>query len=87
MIQDNKDAVYFITDTQLEEIVENTVKKLKEYERRENLADKEQLRPADYWAEKLGVDRSTLWRWEKQGKISPTRIGGKVFYKASDFQK
>lgn len=29
------------------------------------------------------VDRSTLARWEKEGVLSCTRIGGRVFYKRS----
>ena len=28
----------------------------------------------------LGVDRSTLWRWEKEGYLKPIRIGRKVRY-------
>ena len=28
----------------------------------------------------LGVDRSTLWRWEKEGYLKPVRIGRKVRY-------
>lgn len=34
----------------------------------------------------LGVQRSTLWRWEKQGLLVPVRIGAKVLYRASDIQ-
>ncbi len=28
----------------------------------------------------LDVDRSTLWRWEKEGYLKPVRIGRKVRY-------
>lgn len=28
----------------------------------------------------LDVDRSTLWRWEKDGYLKPVRIGRKVRY-------
>ncbi len=28
----------------------------------------------------LGVDRSTLWRWDKQGYLKPQRIGRRVRY-------
>ncbi len=31
----------------------------------------------------LGVDRSTLWRWEKEGYLRPIRIGRKVRYQLS----
>lgn len=36
------------------------------------------------FAERLRVDKSTLWRWCKAGILKPTRIGSKVFYKESD---
>lgn len=39
--------------------------------------------PAQF-AEKWQVDKSTLWRWVKEGKLKKTVIGGKVFYKDSD---
>lgn len=32
------------------------------------------------FAKKHNVDKSTLWRWCKAGILTPTRIGGKVFY-------
>lgn len=32
------------------------------------------------------VDKSTLWRWEKAGYLSPVRIGTKVFYKKSQLE-
>lgn len=38
-------------------------------------------------SEKLGVDRSTLWRWDKNGYLRKTRVGGKVRYKLSDIEK
>lgn len=34
--------------------------------------------------EMLGVDRSTLWRWEKTEYLVPVRFGGKVRYRMSD---
>lgn len=33
---------------------------------------------------RLGVDPSTLWRWEREGYLTPSRIGRKVLYKESD---
>lgn len=39
--------------------------------------------PAEF-AKKHNVDKSTLWRWCKAGILTPTRIGGKVFYYESD---
>lgn len=35
-------------------------------------------------ADRLGVDLSTLWRWDKQGYLRATRIGGKVYYSEAE---
>lgn len=38
-------------------------------------------------ATKIQTTKVTLWRWAKQGYLSPVRVGGKVFYKESDIKK
>ena len=35
-------------------------------------------------SQRLGVDPSTLWRWERDGYLIPSRIGRKVLYNESD---
>ncbi len=35
-------------------------------------------------AKRLGVDPSTLWRWERDGYLVPIRLGRKVLYNESD---
>ncbi len=35
-------------------------------------------------ARRLGVDPSTLWRWDKAGYLKPVHQGRKVFYRESD---
>lgn len=44
-----------------------------------------QLKPLNYWIKKLNFNRSTLFRWENNGLIKPTRLGGKVYLRQSDF--
>ena len=39
------------------------------------------------FANKHNVDKSTLWRWCKAGILTPTRVGGKVFYYESSLMK
>lgn len=34
----------------------------------------------------LGVDPSTLWRWEKRDYLRPIKIGGKSRYKLSEIK-
>lgn len=39
---------------------------------------------ANETAKHLGVDISTLWRWDKTGYLKKVKRGSKVFYKESD---
>lgn len=41
----------------------------------------------DQVAKILSVDRSTLWRWSKQGYLTPMEVGGKRRYRMSDVNK
>lgn len=36
---------------------------------------------------KLRVDTSTLWRWDKSGYLKKIKIGGKIRYRESDVLK
>lgn len=37
--------------------------------------------------ELLGVNSTTLWRWDRDGYLKPVRIGAKVLYKRSDIDR
>ena len=37
-------------------------------------------------AELLKVDLSTLWNWQKKGKLIPVGIGNRVYYRRSDIE-
>lgn len=39
---------------------------------------------AEQVAQRLGVTRATLWRWDKMGYLTGTKFGKKVRYKESD---
>ena len=41
----------------------------------------------DQVAKILDVDKSTLWRWRKQGYLIPIEVGGKRRYRMSDVKK
>ena len=38
-------------------------------------------------ADKLGVDVSTLWRWDKSGYLKKIKVGNKIRYRESDVLK
>ena len=45
------------------------------------------LVPKEEVVRMLGVDPSTLWRWEHAGYLRPVRIGVKVKYRKGDLDK
>ena len=67
----------------LELAVQNFVDKL--LVQRENKP--ETYLTAEETAKRLGVDRSTLWRWNKEGYLLAIKIGSKVRYKLSDVER
>ena len=38
-------------------------------------------------AERLSVDLTTLWRWDKTGYLRKVKIGKKIFYRNSDIER
>lgn len=38
-------------------------------------------------AKMLNVAQSTLWRWAKEGYLTPVKVGAKVLYRASDIDR
>ena len=56
------------------------------------LLDQRESKPEVYLtagetAKRLKVDRSTLWRWNKEGYLVSTKVGSKVRYKLSDVER
>lgn len=37
-------------------------------------------------AARLGVDLSTLWRWDRSGYLRPVRLGRTVYYRLADIE-
>ena len=55
--------------------------------RREIEADKERPTMTRHQAARaLNINLTTLWRWAKDGYLSPVKIGSKVLYRASDIE-
>lgn len=69
--------------TSLFEGLQNQIKELKE--------NFEPKNPTEYLtrnevAELLKCDLSTLWNWQKKGKLIPYGIGNRIYYKRSDIE-
>lgn len=62
-------------------LIEKTKRELEETIKTEKIET--QLSPKEV-SGMLGVDLSTLWRWQKRGYLVPVEVGGKRRYKMSD---
>lgn len=58
-----------------------------EHNRNSVSVPKEKYLTAQEAAEKLGVDVSTLWRWDKTDFLKKIKVGKKIFYRESDILK
>lgn len=79
--QDTPIIQYVVNKEDLSHIIRDIIAdKIEEYEttKKDRLLSKKQV------AERIGVDRSTLWRWEKENYLVSIRFGKKVRYKESD---
>ena len=76
-----KAPVLLVTGAELEEAFRTILSELLA----EKVAEsRERKIPRREVARRLGVDPSTLWRWEKASYLKPVRQGNKVFYRESD---
>lgn len=77
-------SMYIMSADDLEsviyKIIQDKGEKSKSKKDEEFLTIKEVIR-------KLGVSRTTLWRWEKNGYLTPIRVGNKVRYNSSEINK
>lgn len=81
----NQNQIVLVSINDLTALMEKTFAKCMEENSRENLADKQELKPLGYWLEKKNLDRTTVWRWEHDGKIKLTRIGRKIYASEETF--
>ena len=96
MLESVQQAVtyYTLTEQQLNNIVSRSVTQTLEglgislnHDKTKLTNSKDEYKPIAYWLKELNVDRSTLWRWQEKGYITPTRMGRKLFFCQKDFDK
>lgn len=76
-------TLMIISKGDLERVVQNAVDRLLETREKKP----EVYLSTEETAKRLDVDRSTLWRWNKDGYLVPTKWGGKVRYKLSEVER
>ncbi len=86
---------YTLTDAQLRNLITDAVKvtlrevglTLDKNDRLYKLEKDDEPKPVEYWVNKLGVNRSTLWRRQKSGILNPIYMGKKLFFRPSDIDR
>lgn len=58
-----------------------------EAKKKEAAADEETFLTANQVCELLHVDRSTLWRWKKEGYLIPANVGSRMRYGMREIKK
>lgn len=76
-------TLMIVSKDDLESVVQNAVDRL--LEQREHKP--EVYLSAEETAKRLKIDRSTLWRWNKEGYLVSNKVGSKVRYKLSDVER
>ncbi len=79
----NSNTILMLTPAMLQEFAATLISEASERLRKE---EERTYTPAEF-AERHRVDKSTLWRWNRDGLLKKTIIGGKVFYRDSDLKK
>lgn len=88
ILNDTPNLNITINAGQLVEVIDYCVNKTRmELEQQITDANTETYPSPDQVAKILDVDKSTLWRWAKQGYLVPIEVGGKRRYKMSDIKQ
>lgn len=83
LMSGNANVQLSLTGKDLQEFGENLIRKA--VEQFAPKKEEEYLKIAEV-ATMLRVDRSTLYRWDKESYLKPVRVGGKPRYKLSDVE-
>ena len=83
LMSGNVNVQFSVTGKDLQEFGENLIRKA--VEQLAPQKEEKYLKIAEV-ATMLQVDRSTLYRWEKDNYLKPVRVGGKPRYKLLDVE-
>lgn len=80
--------LFIVSAQDLIDIIDTSVKKtIQELEESVSKSNNDNLVPLKEVAETLNVSRCTLNRWNKDGYLTPIKIGRKVFYRQNDINE
>lgn len=80
--------LFIVSAQDLIDVTDTSVKKaIQELEESVSKSNNDNLVPLKEVAETLNVSRCTLNRWNKDGYLTPIKIGRKVFYRQNDINE
>lgn len=80
--------LFIVSAQDLIDVIDTSVKKaIQELEESISKSNNDNLVPLKEVAETLNVSRCTLNRWNKDGYLTPIKIGRKVFYRQNDINE
>lgn len=85
LLNDRANVIYAISAIDMQEVIDYTIRKTRKEMEQVIIDGKSEvyLTPQQV-SEMLGVNLSTLFRWNKRGYLIPLEIGGKRKYRKSD---
>ena len=78
---------YTLSDEQLRDYAKEVGVEFNEEQAKFTPDTKNEYQPLAYWLKKLNVNRSTVWRWQKQGLVTPRYVGKKLFFCQADIDE
>jgi len=76
---------FYLSGLSKEELLDLIKQAVKEGTKEEyNKLSTDKLLTQDEASKFLSASKTTLIDWAKKGKISPTRVGGRIYYRKSD---
>lgn len=80
--------LFIVSAQDLIDVIDTSVKKtIQELKESVSKSNNDNLVPLKEVAETLNVSRCTLNRWNKDGYLTPIKIGRKVFYRQNDINE
>lgn len=86
LINEDNDIQIVIRSSQLEELADMLWKRMQEKNREREETERNRTISKAKACEMLEKDPTTLWRWEKEGYLTPVKVGGRTNYRLGDIQ-
>jgi len=82
----NEIKIVQCTETELKNLINESVNQALSISKESTFQQPEKLLTRQETCEILSINKTTLWRWTKEGKIPSHNIGNRVYYKLSEIQ-